>query len=421
MNLVAKARSRVRKTAHGWWVAAAGSANMAIVSTPTHQGASAIFAAIEEEFGWSRALITGVASFGRFGGSLLGPVEGWLTDRFGPARMVLVGLVTAGIGFILFSRINAPIHYYATYLLLSIGVSLGSFMPSMTAVNAWLPHRRATGMAIVLAGSSIGALLVAVMAAAITAFGWRTTVLFIGVVMILVAPLLARVLAKRAPEPARPIATPRARARPQAEFTARQAVRTRAFWAMAIGHFLANLSVGTISAHIVLHLKDVGLSYGAASGMIGIIGGIAFCAQLTGGFFGDRINKRLAISVLLLLQACAVAMLAFVDSYATAVLFAVMWGIGFGGRPPMLHALRGEYFGRQAFGTITGLSGLIMSGGMMGAPVIVGWVFDVYGTYRWAFLILAATCVGASAVMLLATRPSPPSPSPQLPSPSEGG
>ncbi len=87
----------------------------------------------------------------------------------------------------------------------------------------------------------------------------------------------------------------------------------------------------------------------------------------------------------------------------------------------MLHALRGEYFGRQAFGTITGLSGLIMSGGMMGAPVIVGWVFDVYGTYRWAFLILAATCVGASAVMLLATRPSPPSPSPQLPSPSEGG
>ena len=411
MNLIGQARARARKTAYGWWVAAAGSANMAIVSTPTHQGASAIFAAIEEEFGWSRALITGVASFGRFGGSLLGPVEGWLTDRFGPARMVLVGLVTAGIGFILFSLINAPIHYYATYLLLSVGVSLGSFMPSMTAVNAWLPHRRATGMAIVLAGSSIGALLVAVMAAAITAFGWRTTLLFIGVLMILVAPLLARILAKRAPAPTRLIATPRARARPEAEFTARQAVRTRAFWAIAIGHFLANLSVGTISAHIVLHLKDVGLSYGAASGMIGIIGGIAFCAQLTGGFFGDRINKRLAISALLLLQTCAMATLAFVDSYPTAILFAVMWGIGFGARTPMMHALRGEYFGPRSFATILGLEAVPMSIGMMIAPVMVGWAFDVQGSYTVAFIGLAAASVVAAVLILFARPPVLPGPS----------
>jgi len=193
-----------------------------------------------------------------------------------------------------------------------------------------------------------------------------------------------------------------------AEFTARQAVRTRAFWALAIGHFLANLSVGTVSGHIVLHLKDVGLSYGAASGMVGVIGGIAFFAQLSGGFAGDRINKRLAISALMILQACAMTTLAFVNGYTLAVVFAVMWGVGFGGRPPMLHALRGEYFGRSAYGTITGLSGLFMSIGMMVAPVVAGWVFDAYGTYRWVFLILAAASVVASIVMLFATRPAPP-------------
>jgi len=403
----------VGRVAHGWWVAGAGCLNMALVSTPTFQGSSAVFAAIEEEFGWSRALITGVASFGRFGGSLLGPVEGWLVDRAGPARMVLTGLVTAGIGLILFSRINGPLFYYVAYLVLSIGVSLGSFMPSITAVNTWLPRRRATGMAIVLAGSSIGALLVAVMAAAITAFGWRTTLLSIGVVFIIAGPLLARILARRplseAPTPVH--AGSSSRAQPAAEFTARQATRTRAFWALAVGHFLANLSVGTISAHIVLHLKDIGLSYGAASGMVGVIGGVAFFAQLGGGIFGDRVNKRLAIAALLLLQAGAMATLAFVNSYPTALLFALMWGVGFGGRPPMMHALRGEYFGRRAYGTITGLSGLFMSAGMMGAPVIAGWVFDTYSTYRWVFLTLVATSVAASIVMLFATRPSLPSPS----------
>jgi sugar phosphate permease len=76
----------------------------------------------------------------------------------------------------------------------------------------------------------------------------------------------------------------------------------------------------------------------------------------------------------------------------------------------MFHALRGEYFGRRAFGTITGLSGLIMSVGMMGAPVVVGWVFDVYGTYRWAFIVLACAAVLGSFVVLLATRPDSPIP-----------
>ena len=109
------------------------------------------------------------------------------------------------------------------------------------------------------------------------------------------------------------------------------------------------------------------------------------------------------------------ATLAFVNSYPTALLFALMWGVGFGGRPPMMHALRGEYFGRRAFGTITGLSGLFMSAGMMAAPVIAGWVFDVQHTYQWVFLTLVATSVAASIVMLFATRPSLPSPSGRRP------
>ena len=74
---------RLKKTYHGWWISLAGGLNTAISSIPTFSGGSIIFKAIEDEFGWSRAIVSGVSSFGRFGGALLGPIEGFMTDRFG--------------------------------------------------------------------------------------------------------------------------------------------------------------------------------------------------------------------------------------------------------------------------------------------------------------------------------------------------
>ena len=85
---------------YGWWVALAGAMNMIVSSGPTFQAASTLFRAIEDEFGWSRAVVTGVASFGRFGGALLGPHEGWMTDKFGTGKMVVIGFTIGGLGLI---------------------------------------------------------------------------------------------------------------------------------------------------------------------------------------------------------------------------------------------------------------------------------------------------------------------------------
>ena len=147
-------KRRIGGVYYGWRVAAAGAVNMFVSSGPTFQASSTIFDAVEEEFGWSRGLTTGVASFGRFGGAMLGPLEGMLTDRFGAARMVLVGFLIGGAGLILFSQVTGPVTYYLAFLLLSTGFSIGGFTPSMAAVNAWMPRRRAIAGAIVVGGSS---------------------------------------------------------------------------------------------------------------------------------------------------------------------------------------------------------------------------------------------------------------------------
>ena len=119
-------RTKVRSTSYGWWVAIAGSLNMALTSGPTFHAQSVIFAAVEAQTGWSRTLVSGVGTFGRFGGAMLGPVEGYLADRIGAAWMMLVGLIIGGFGFIMLSQMgDSPIIYYIAYFILSLGFSAG--------------------------------------------------------------------------------------------------------------------------------------------------------------------------------------------------------------------------------------------------------------------------------------------------------
>ena len=164
-----------------------------------------------------------------------------------------------------------------------------------------------------------------------------------------------------------------------------------------------------MSAHVILHLLDIGLDLPKASTVVPVFALVGLGFQMMGGLFGDRVDKRLLISLFLAIQASAVIILAFAESYATALSFAVLWGIGFGGRTPILHAMRGDYFGTKAFGTILGLSGVSMGLAMMSAPVAVGYLFDLQGTYRWALIGAAAACYAGSLLILFATRPTHPS------------
>ena len=407
-----------RRVYHGWWVSLAGAFNMVLSAGPTYQASSVLFKAIEDEFGWSRALISGVASFGRFGGAMLGPVEGFLTDRFGSGKMVLVGFTMGGIGLILFSFIQGALQYYFAFFLLSLGFSVGGFVPSITAVNAWMVRNRATGMSFVIGGSSIAGLLVPPMVWSINTYGWRPTVFVIGVIAIVLGPLVARLLGKRPTpeqieEQTRSTSEPGRRSRQARlyDFTPKEALRTPAFWSISMTHMLVNLSTGAISGHLFLQLTDrngVNLDDATASGVLPILVVTSFVFQLGGGIMGDRISKRVLVPFLLLIQGAALVILAIADTFILAAAFAVVWGVGFGARTPLLHAMRGEYFGRRHFGTILGLSSFPMSIGITLAPFVMGWVHDIQDTYEWSLYVLAGTCVLASVTILFAARPIPP-------------
>ena len=407
-----------RRVYFGWWVSVAGAFNMVFSAGPTFQSASVLFKAIEDEFGWSRTLISGVATFGRLGATLLGPVEGWLVDTFGSGRMVLIGFTLGGAGLIFFSQINGPVLFYAAFLLLSLGFSSGGFVPSLTATNAWMIRRRALGMSIVEGGVSISGLLVPFIVWGISQYGWRATVLVMGIVAILVGPLIAWFVGKRpTPEQLATQVVPRdergrRRVRESShDFTVKEALRTRAFWSISITHMLVNVSTGAISAHLFLHLSDdngVGLDTTTAAAVVPILVSTAFVSQLVGGVVGDMWDKRALVPFLALMQGASLIVLALAESFVMAAVFAVIWGIGFGARTPILLAMRGEFFGRRHFGTIFALSSFPMSIGMMLSPVLVGWSHDVWKTYDWSLYVLAGFCAAASVTVLFATRPMSP-------------
>ncbi|MCH8817874.1 MAG: MFS transporter [Chloroflexi bacterium] len=405
--------TRVRSTGYGWWVALAGSFNMALTSGPTFHAQSVIFAAVEAQTGWSRTLVTGVGTFGRFGGAMLGPVEGFLADRIGPAWMMLVGLIIGGLGFIMLSQMgDSPLIYYVAYFILSLGFSAGGFVPATAAVAKWLPTRRATGIAIVLAGSSIGGFMVPAISWGIKHHGFEATMISIGIAGIVAAPGFFWAMSRRGVLPNTATVDDSGELRVAVDdgsFTLREALHARAFWVIAITHLLSNLSTAAVSAHLFLALTDVGISDVRAAGVIPIFVGISFFAQLGGGFVGDHLDKRIMLSVSIFVQAIAMVVLAYATSYSGAVLFAVLWGIGFGTRTPILHALRGDYFGSRYFGSILGISSVPMIIGMTATPVLVGLTFDMQGTYQWAFLFTAVTAFMGSGLILFARRPIRPS------------
>jgi MFS family permease len=339
--------------------------------------------------------------------------------------MIFVGFVIMGGGFILLSQVNSLWMFYAAIVVIATGAGLGGFIAAMATVNYWFAERRSTAMSIVMAGSSLGGLLVSVMAWGIEVKGWSTVAMGIGVVLLAAALPLSRILklpsqrlqtntaVAEADQIRDSSVATRAEKPPEdrtQDFTTKQALRTRAFWLITLSHTLANMSIVAISVHGVLHLTDIGLSLSLAGAVVATYMAVSLVAQLVGGYMGDRMNKRYVIFVLMCLQGVAMLVFAVTVSAPLAFLFAVIYGIGFGGRTPVLHSLRGEYFGRKSFGTILGMSNVVMNIGMLISPVVLGYLFDVQHTYRYGMLGLGFIAMAGGVMALFATRPRLPTP-----------
>ena len=420
---------RVRGVYYGWWLVALSGFIMAIATVPLFHALPVWSVALEKHFGWSRTQLGFALTFTRVEGGIMGPVEGYLTDRLGTRRMVLMGLLILGAGFLLFWQVRNLWMFYLAFLVMALGQGLGSWVPLMTALNNWFTRRRAMAMGWANVGSRLGALLlVPVIAWAVDPghhrLGWQATALVLGVFVLVVAFPISKLIRDRPgdynqqpdgdPQPPSMATPPRgARAgqrsdarRYSSDLTASQALRTPAFWLISFGHGFTSMVILAIMTHLGLLLQDYGFDIQDTAWVVAVYTAVSMVFQIVGGYVGDRMPKNVALFIFTSLQAGSVVLLAFSSSLAMFYLFAILFGIGFGGRNPLTTAIRGEYFGRASFGKILGLSTVPMNVLLLMAAPFAGFMRDIQGTYTLAFITLAGLNFLGGVLFLMAKRPA---------------
>jgi len=357
-----------------------------------------------EEFGWSRAdtalaFSTSMVTFALAAGPI-----GALIDRFGPKIVIPTGVVVLAAGLVLMSAVTSRFTLYLYYgVFVALGVTLIGMIPTSTIVSRWFVKRRATALGIVHSGRSAGSLILVPLSALLIGwYGWRSAYLFIAAAVIVLLLPLNLIFHRPWPEP------------PETGFpagevenwTLAQALRDRAFWLMFFSGVFQGASFSIVGVHQVAHMVDVGFTKIMAAWLLGFLAIMRASGGIGGGWIGDRLGRRRTFVVSSLVGLAGVACLMFVtaDRWPLAYLFIVLYGVGAGARGTSFISLKADIFPGKSFGRILGFSqvGAGLASGL--GPWVAGYIFDMTGTYRYAFVLVLAMNLLSIATGIAATR-----------------
>lgn len=396
----------------GWYIVASAAGLQLLSGLLWMQSYGAYVVLLQEDFGWSKTMVAGAFALARVESGVLGPLQGWLVDRFGPKIILTIGILLFGIGFISFSSINSLLGFYLSFAFIAVGSSLGGFATVMVSIVNWFQQHRSKAIAVSQIGYSLGGVAVPLLVICLEAIGWRMTAFYSGLVVLLVGLPLAQLVRHRPADYGQiadgqyVVSTTATSQLQGVDFSARQAMATPAFWFVSVGHASALLCVSVVMVHLVPHLSQgLGFTLTEAALVVALLTGFQMFGQIVGGYLGDRFNKRWLCIACMVVHALALLELAYATEVSEVILFAIMHGLAWGVRGPLMVAIRADYFGPSAFGTIMGFSSLILMFGMSGGPIIAGYMADLYGDYKIGLVSIACAAFLGSFCFVAARKP----------------
>ena len=368
------------------------------------------FVALLEEFGWSRGATAAAFSISSVIQGVLSPVVGMLVDRLGPRRIMLGGAVVLGVACVLASRIGALWSLYAVIgVLAATGLCAVSWVPSGTLIARWFAERRGSMLGLAFSGMGAGVLVMGPLAQwLITAYGWRAAYVVLGVGTLAVLLPLIWFGVRDAPVATAP---KRGEAEPRPTPARRDvgdALRTTAFWALFFAYLCTPLAVFSVVTHSVAFAVDHGFARLFVAGIFGLTGLLSVAGRILFGVAADRIGRAPAATISYGCTALGTLCLLGLELWphaAALYAYALFFGLGFGARGPIITAMASQIFPGRRFGVIYGI--LSVGNGIGGgvAPWFGGFVHDVTGSYRIAFVIAVGFCAIGSACFWLARPP----------------
>jgi MFS family permease len=339
---------------------------------------------LELEFGWSRTTLSIGASIVGFSMGFYAILGGRLSDLFGPRLVLTFSGLIYGLGYAAISFISEPWHLFAICALF-LGVGMGTHdVVTLGPIAKWFPNRKGIMTGIVKSGTATGQMVMPVVAAILLAkYGWRETVVIVGLVAAVVLVIGAQFMSV----PSKPKST---EALPLTGLNFSEARTTLSFWVLCVVQCLFFSTLMSVPLHIAVHGMDQGMSKATAAALLTVLGGSSIVGRLAIGTFADKLGGRMAYSLCLAPLVVSLVLFVFAESHWMIFAIIVLYGAAHGGLFVVVAPTIAEIFGTRSHGAIFGVVVFFGTLGGAAGPIFAGQVFDRTGGYDLAFAGLAA-------------------------------
>ena len=383
----------------GWYVCAA-TVFVAFVTTGARSSFGIFIIPLEEEFGWSRFMLSSAVGTGFLVNGLTQPFVGRLFDQFSGRTVIMVGLIIAGLATASLSlTFNYLFLFFVFGILLSTAMSGASVTNTMALLAKWFHRRRSTVLGINVAGASLGGLtLVPFGMFLLQATSWRVTWAALGLIILVLALPMVYFFIRNDPadmglqpdgdteEPTPANKLERKRGPIEVEKWS-ESFRSWPMWQISAAYTVCGITTGMIAAHFVPYAIGEGLSGTLAALAFGVMMALNVVGGLGAGFLGDRFGRKNLLAAVYVLRGIAFIFLLLFPGATGVWIFALLAGFSWIASVPLTTSLTADVYGLRALATISGISFLCHQVGSFVSILAAGLLFDITGSYTLPFAI----------------------------------
>ena len=375
---------------YGWWVLLC-CCLLAVFGGAVVHSSTLFVVPMSEELGLTPGDAALIFLYATASTALIGPLVGWLADRFGSRPLVLIGGLAAGVGLLLSSPASSHWQFLATFAVAFAGTTAGfSMITLLSLVNRWFSRRRPVAMATLMTMFALGPTLVPLPVAwGMVALGWRNSLLVLGVFLCVLAAIAGMVLRNRPEDIAlRPNGDPQPPSAP--DFRVREAVRTGAFWALVLGGIVV---IDAPNSAVEADSPVLSVTMALLAILLTFVLGVA----------ASRIAARKILAAGAAIGAGGYVALAILDSNLGMLLFHTAMAVAQGGIA-VYWIMVGDYFGRARFASLMGVLIFLRAAGAV-IPSGIGVLLESTGHYEISLLFFAVVHIAGAVAVWLARRP----------------
>jgi len=407
------------KIFYGWWVLAASFVIVFIYSGVGYYAFQLIWERIRIQYpDWSMAQLNLSFTIVYASLALSSPITGKIIERFGPRKTIAVGAFVVGSGLCMLSQTTNLWYFWFCHILVGVGMAASGFMPTSIAISNWFSKRRGFVLGLTMTGIGIGGFVIAQLLqdVLLPKLGWSNTYFVLAaMIWIGVIPLALLVMRDKPQDmglfpdgvaTAEEVVLPKSSATGHKSWTRPMALKTAAFWIIALAFGMQSFgNTGTVQNQ-TRHLTKVFGEDSPTGNQLGtILGTVAIGSTVGKLFFGwlaDKIGPKITSIACIACSMVAMSLLLNItqtSSSAIIWIYAVFIGLSMGGWASNTPMLISNYFGLKHYGAIYGAANLFIMMGTAVGPLIAGTIYDTVDSYRPVHIY--ALCLSSIAIVTL--------------------